>query len=88
MSTNLDKNIDFIMNEIGKKSPITVKKFLLGKEKPLNAALIFVSGLVSREVIDRDVLNPLMFNVNETLVADENTAEYLTQRYIPTGTLK
>ncbi|MCM1989953.1 spore germination protein [Oceanirhabdus seepicola] len=88
MKTNLDKNIDFILNEIGKKSPITVKKFLIGKNKTLNVALIFVNGLMSRSLIDRDILNPLMIHVNEELIPGESLAEYISQRYIPMGGTK
>jgi len=88
MDTNLEKNIDFILNEIGKQSPITVKKFLIGKNKTLNATLIFVNGLMSRSLIDRDILNPLMIHVNEELSPGENIAEYISQRYIPMGSTK
>ncbi|SHH92039.1 spore germination protein [Clostridium grantii] len=88
MKTNFDKNIDLIINEIGAKSIVNIKKILMGKNKDINAAIIFVSGLVNNDSIDRDVLTPLMFKVNEELILKESTAEYICKRYIPmSGTI-
>ncbi|GAA0180336.1 spore germination protein [Clostridium sediminicola] len=83
MSIQLDKNIDFIINEIGIRSPVFTKKFVIGKENEINAAIIYVNGLVNSDIIDRDILTPLMLHVDEKVFLRKPTAEYICQKYIP-----
>ncbi|QOR34861.1 spore germination protein [Clostridium sp. 'deep sea'] len=82
MKTKLDKNIDFIVNELGVKSPVIVKNFFIGNKNILNAAIIYVNGLINKDIIDRDILNPLMLHVNEDILR-ETTAEYICNKYVP-----
>lgn len=82
-SNSLEQNINQIRNNIGSKNFLTVKEFYIGKEQPLDAAIIFISGLVSKEIIDRDVLAPLMYKVNENLTGKADLADYLSKKYIP-----
>ncbi|MGK0466538.1 spore germination protein [Clostridium sp.] len=74
--------IDFITNEIGKKNPIIIKNFYLGITKPLNASIIYINGLSNKDIINRDILTPLMLHINETLDAKEDTPDYLAKKYI------
>ncbi|GAA0179783.1 spore germination protein [Clostridium sediminicola] len=83
MNTNIDTNIDLIINEIGSKSPITVKHFFIGNEEVLDAVLIYVEGLVNKEMIDRDILTPLMNNVDEKSILKDSSLEYICKRFIP-----
>ena len=46
---------------------LIIRKFLVGKENPIEAALIYKEGLVDQNIINRDILNPLMHQVNEDL---------------------
>lgn len=71
-----------IQNGIGIKSSIVTKCFLIGSPNPIDAVIIYVNGLVNKDLINRDVLTPLMIHVNEDITATENLCDYLCKRYI------
>ena len=81
-SGNLQENIYLIINGLGIKSTTVVKRFFIGKETPLEAAVIYINGMASRDIIDRDILKPLMKDVEETITPREGLADYLAKRYI------
>lgn len=43
---NLEKNLTAIENDLGKSSDIVIRKIVIGKERPLAAAIIYADGLV------------------------------------------
>ncbi len=79
---SFNDQLNFITNEIGKKNPIVIKKFYIGKNLPLNATIIYINALANKDIIDRDVLTPLMLHVKETLTPNEDLPDYLTKSYI------
>ncbi|MCT4594012.1 MAG: spore germination protein [Anaeromicrobium sp.] len=83
MDTNMKANIDLIMNEIGSNSPVIVKDFFIGNKKTFDATIIYVNGLVNKDVIERGILKPLMFQVDENITINNHTAEYICKKYIP-----
>lgn len=80
---SLQINIDKIINILGKKSTVVCKKFSIGKEEVIRAAVIYINALADKDFIDRDVLNPLMLYVNEKLNAYDGIGVYLSETYIP-----
>jgi len=81
-SKSLDQRIDNIVNEVGKISPLIVKRFYVGKTHPIEAALLYVNALASKDIIDRDILNPLMLYVYENMTGKKNLLEYIGKAYI------
>jgi len=79
---DLNGNIDLIRDELGKQSPIVVKHFYIGADQPLEAAIIYVNGIANKDIIDRDILNPLMIHIEENLNGKANIGDYLCKRYI------
>lgn len=79
---SLAERIDIIVNEVGKESPITVKEFYIGKVRPVGAAILYVNALASKDIIDRDILNPLMLYVYENINGRKNALEYIGKVYI------
>jgi spore germination protein KA len=77
-----NEQINFIQSEIGKKNPIIIKNFYIGKTEPLNATIIYINGLANKDIIDRDILTPLMIHVQEVLTPKDDTLDYLAKRYI------
>lgn len=80
---SLQRNIDMILNKYGMKSTLVCRKFSIGKNVPIRAAVIYINALASKDFIDRDVLNPLMLYVDEELESYEGVGIYLTEKYIP-----
>lgn len=79
---NLKNYIVFFKKEIGTQSLMVVKHILVGNGKPVDLALVYIDGLVEQNIIDRDILQPLMHHINEELSGQDNIADYLAKRYI------
>lgn len=79
---SLGNYIALIKGEIGEKSPIIIKHLLFGIDKPIEAVLIYVNGLVDKNIIDRDILKPLLLSINENLSGRPELADYLAKKYI------
>lgn len=80
---NLEEKINYILHEIGEKSTLIVKKFIIGKDNKLRAATIYLNNSVDKNIINRDVLNPLMLQIEEPLDLDENLPNILCEKYVP-----
>lgn len=79
---SLDERVAYFKEILGTPNAIIQKDFFIGREPPINAVLIFISGLVDKNAIDRDILNPLMLSVNEALTSKKLLPDYLIRRYI------
>ena len=88
MNSDMDNKIDFIVNEVGSKSIVIVKEFVIGKEEGIEAALIYVNGIVDKNIIDRDILEPLMLHVHENITLSRKLPEYICKKYITASNVK
>ena len=79
---DLSGNIDLIREGLGAQSPMVIKHFYIGRDQPLEAVIIYVNGLVNKDIIDRDILNPLMIHIGENLNGKANIGDHLCKRYI------
>ena len=79
---NLNVNIELITNELGQQGSMVVKHFYIGMDQPLEAAIIYVNGITNKDIVDRDILNPLMMHIQEDLNGKANIGDYLCKRYI------
>jgi len=78
----LNDNINNIRNLVGTKNELVTRNFIIGKKNYLEAAIIYMDGLAKKDVIDRDILNPLMLHVNDDFTLMENIEEYIYKKYI------
>lgn len=78
--------INFRINNIkkllGNKSELVVKNIFIGEKNYLKAAIIYLNGLANKDIINRDILNPLMLQIKEDLSNISNIDYYLSKRYI------
>lgn len=82
MNSDLEDRIDSIKNKIGEKSPIIIKNFLIGSVVEIQCAIIYVNGITSKELIDRDILKPLMIYAKEDFSGKPDLADYLSKKFI------
>ncbi|MCY6483089.1 spore germination protein [Clostridium aestuarii] len=82
------KKIDEINNNIGTKNNLVIKEFFIGKKPVLEAIALYISGLANEDIINRDVLKPLMHQANENLREIEDISLYLCKRYISSSNTK
>ncbi|EPY2275812.1 spore germination protein [Clostridium sporogenes] len=85
---NLKENLDLINDRIGKNNIVVTKSLLIGNEEQLEGAIIYINGLASKDIIDRDVLHPLMLHVKENLKDKPNIMEYISKKYITMSNTK
>ncbi|GAA0731297.1 spore germination protein [Clostridium malenominatum] len=85
MNNNLEENINKIKNHLEEGSSLIVKKFFIGTDEYIEAALIFINGLVDKNAINRDILQPLMIEARENLKGKEDLESYICKKYICVG---
>lgn len=81
-NNNVACAIEQIKNLVGGKSKLAEKHFIIGKQSPKNAAIVYTAGLVNKDVIDRDILTHLMLHVEENLSGIAELGDYLCKKYI------
>lgn len=80
--TGIDSIIQNIRDLVGNKSELIVKNIFIGDKNTLKAATIYLNGQADKNVIDRDILNPLMLHVDEDISNVKNVDDYLCKKYI------
>lgn len=78
----LQQKIDEFRNLLGSKNELVIKNFDIGKKSSIEGAIIYINGLSNKELIDRDILKPLMLYVQEDLSAIQNIEHFLNKKYI------
>jgi len=79
---NFQTQIDEIIKYLGNKSNVEIKRFYLGKNSKIEAAIIYLNNMADKQLIDRDILYPLMLNLEENVSKVKERANYLSKRYI------
>ena len=70
------------ITELCGSNQIIIRKFHIGIIHPIEVALLYKDGLVDQNIINRDILNPLMHQVNEDLSTIELINEHVCDKYI------
>ncbi|NFE44472.1 spore germination protein [Clostridium sporogenes] len=78
----LQDKINSIKTLVGGKNNLIIKDFIVCKKSNIEAALLYINGLANNETIDRDILKPLMFYIEEDLSSTNNLDEILCKKYI------
>lgn len=78
----LNDKINSILELCGNNQQIVTRKIFIGTGDSVEAILLYKDGLVDQNIINRDILNPLMHKVNEDISGIELVSEYLCNKYI------
>lgn len=62
LSEDIKENIEFLSRVLGASSDVIIRQFAFGANKQHNGALIFIDGLVNKDLIDMVVMQPLMYD--------------------------
>lgn len=62
LSDELAENLKLIRQSVGGSSDVIIREFAFGPKRSVSAALIFVDGLSNTEIIDRCIIEPLMYD--------------------------
>jgi len=78
----IDSKVSTIINALGSSTPIKVKKISIGKDPSIQGAIIYIDGLVDKNIINRDILNPLMIQITSSIELNMDTSSFLCSNYI------
>jgi spore germination protein KA len=89
LSRNLEDNLNNIRNILGQGSDVIIHKIKIGSHESLDAAIIYIDGLIERDLVNQDILRPLMFHVqkvtDETERKHSNLIEFIQTSVLTTG---
>ena len=78
----LNQNVDNIKHLVGSNSQLVIRDISIGKKNSVDAAIVYIEGLANKDMIDRDILKPLMLQVEEDLINITNIEQCLCKKYI------
>lgn len=90
-SKGLEKNLDTLKGMICNSSDIVIRKFAFGSKKRIEAALIFIDGLIDETLINEDIMKPLMFNIHFIYGESDteiNSTDYIKSSLLSVGGIK
>ncbi|MCY6370158.1 spore germination protein [Clostridium ganghwense] len=80
LTKNFKNNIDLISSKIPSNSNFIIRDLIL--KGNIKCVILYINGLSNQEYIERGIIYPLLFKIDEELDNRENICSYLTQRYI------
>lgn len=80
--SDIDYRIDNIKNLVGNIDELVVRNFTAGKNFYIELAVIYINGLANKDIIDRDILSPLMLHMKDNLMGIKNREDYIYKKYI------
>ncbi|MCX7747839.1 MAG: spore germination protein [Clostridia bacterium] len=82
----IPKSINDLTNKLeaalNQSSDFNMRKIAVGREKPVNILIAFIDGLVNKELVNADILRPLMLETNSVEIRCKNTLELIKTRFI------
>ncbi len=89
LSKNLDDNLNNIRNILGQSGDVIIHKMKIGFHGAQDAAIIYIDGLVERNLLNQDVLRPLMFYMqmvdDDTERKHSNLLEFIQTSVLTAG---
>ncbi len=91
LSQNLSINLNKIRSVLGLSSDIIIHKIKIGSEGTLDAAIIYIDGLVERNLVNQDILRPLMLHMQmvkadtQGAQAQSNILEFIQTNVLTAG---
>ncbi len=73
LSSSLEKNLQILREALGQSMDVIIRELKIDINSNFDAAVVYIDGLVDRDLVNHDILQPLMFNLQ--LIKD-NTGQY------------
>lgn len=78
----LQQKINEIKSLVKSSNSLIIKNFDIGKKSSVEGAIIYINGLSNKDIIDKDILKPLMLYVEEDLSTVQDLSYFLNKKYI------
>lgn len=79
---DIEKTAQDLKNLLGNQENIIIKNINVGKGIPIKSFIIYINAIADKNIINSDILKPLMLYINENLSDKEDINNYLCQTYI------
>ncbi len=63
LSKNLEENLKILREALGSSNDVIIREIKISPHSNVDAAVIYIDGLVDRNLLNHDILQPLMFNL-------------------------
>jgi len=63
LSKNLEENLQILREALGQSSDVVIRDMKINSNSNVDAAVVYIDGLVDRDLVNHDILQPLMFNL-------------------------
>jgi Bacillus/Clostridium GerA spore germination protein. len=74
LSKNLEENLQLLREALGPSDDVIIRDMMISSNSKVDAAVIYIDGLVDRNLVNQDILKPLMFNLQ--LIKDNVSQNY------------
>jgi spore germination protein KA len=86
--SQLDVNIDIIRHTTGNSSDIVIRRFMIGQEQSIRAAIIFIDGLADEKNVYQFLLEPLMAATFPTTLSPKDTFFFIEKKLAAVGKIE
>jgi len=76
LSNNLEENLQILREFLGRSSDVIIRRVKIGTNLNVDAAVIFIDGLVDRDLLNYHILQPLMFDlhlIKDNVIQDQSS---------------
>jgi spore germination protein KA len=84
----LDVNIDIIRHTTGNSSDIVIRRFMIGQEQSIRAAIIFIDGLADEKNVYQFLLEPLMAATFPTTLSPKDAFFFIEKKLAAVGKIE
>ncbi len=87
-TASLEENLRAVRQILKQSSDIVLRRFTLGRDETAAAALIFIDGLVQKELVHENILEPLMSRADFPKENPDGCAGFLKSSLLYVGEIK
>jgi Membrane-bound serine protease (ClpP class) len=90
LTQNLSSNLQILREVLGDSSDVIIRQMKINSSPKFDAAVVYIDGLVDRELLNRDILQPLLFNLPMTRDTQNpaNLADFIGNSILAVGQIK
>lgn len=88
LSESLENNLNTLKGIIGSSSDIIIRRFSFRAKKNIQAALIFIEGLIDKNLVNENIMKPLMFNINYLYNEEIDNIQYVESTLLSVGEIE
>jgi spore germination protein KA len=86
LTSDLKRNLSIFEKLISPSKDIVIRDLSIGKDRPKQAAILFVNNMVNQEIINRDIIRPLITSTVPAAVLDN--PDFISTSLLPVANVE